>query len=418
MNLKLSLSLPLMLLSLSLPVRAEVIYQAFDDPYLELETQLPQLRSLGYTIIQISPPQKSHPADVWWANYQPIDLTRLENRLGNEQELRSLIERAHELDLKILVDTVLNHMANISPYIDTLEYPQFSPIHFHPKQCVDYSNRAQVLVGWVGCDLPDLRTRSPYVRQQAKTFLQKLLDLGADGFRFDSAKHIEPGFFEEIQSVIPADRFTYGEIIGETLEESQEYTDLFPVTDYHLYGTMVDALKPEGDLRTLIDPHLGRRALAPAVSLRFANNHDIVSNEDFYTFTDPDHVPLANAYLLSTGEGYPFIFKADATDPITQAGVQFYRQMQDESLSYPSLVPDGDPQDLLLVQRGDRGLMILYKGQVPLTLSDLGTLSLAPGEYRELQSGQRIRWGEEDPAPLSLDPESVLFFVKQDERTS
>ncbi len=411
MNLKLSLSLPLVMLSLTLPARAEVIYQAFDDPYAELEQQLPQIQSLGYSMVQISPPQYSHPADVWWANYQPIDLTRLENRLGDEGDLISLIDRAHELDLKILVDTVLNHMANVSPYIDTLEYPQFSAVHFHPKQCIDYSNRPQVLVGWVGCDLPDLRTRSPYVRQQAKLFIQKLLDLGADGFRFDSAKHIEPDFFEELQTVIPPDRFTYGEIIGETLEESLEYTDIFPVTDYHLYGTLVEALSSEGDLRSLIHPDRQRRALSSSVSVRFANNHDIVSNEDFYRFNDPDQVRLANAYLLSTGEGYPFLFKEDATDPLTQAGVRFHRRLSGEPLIYPAI---SIVADLLGVQRGERGLMLLYKGQLPLTLADLDSLTLDPGSYLELQSNRQISWDMGFDPPLELDPESVLFLVKQD----
>lgn len=414
MNLKLSLSLPLVMLSLTLPARAEVIYQAFDDPYAELELQLPQIQALGYSIVQISPPQYSHPADAWWANYQPIDLSRLENRLGDEADLISLIDRAHELDLKIWVDTVLNHMANVSPHIDTLEYPQFSAVHFHPKQCIDYSDRAQVVVGWVGCDLPDLRTSSPYVRQQAKLFIQKLLDLGADGFRFDSAKHIEPDFFEELQTVIPADRFTYGEIIGETLEESQEYTDLFPVTDYHLYGTLVEALQPGGDLRSLIHPERHRRSLPPSDSVRFANNHDIVSNEDFYRFTDPDQVPLANAYLLSTGEGYPFIFKEDATDPLTQAGVQFHRRMSGEPLTYPPI----STADLLGMQRGERGLMILYTGQTPLSLADLDpgleSLSLDPGSYLELQSDREIRWDAGFDPALELDPGSVLFLVKQD----
>lgn len=418
MNLKLSLSLPLLLLSLTLPARSEVIYQAFDDPYAELETQLPRLQSLGYSLIQISPPQKSHPADAWWANYQPIDLTQLENRLGDEQDLVNLITRAHELNLKIIVDTVLNHMANVSPYIDTLDYPQFSAIHFHPQQCIDYSDRAQVVVGWVGCDLPDLRTRSPYVREQAKAFLQKLLDLGADGFRFDSAKHIEPEFFAEIMTVIPPDRFVYGEVIGETLEESQAYTPYFPVTDYHLYGTLVEALAPAGNLQTLIDPEDQRRALLPEHSVRFARNHDIVANEDFYRFADPEDTHLANAYLLATGLGHPFIFKDDATHAITQAGVQFYWQMQDHPLSYPSpqsLAPEIDPQQLLLIQRGNQGLMILYTGATPIQIRDLSSLELSPGSYLELISQTDWAWPAKDSLPLALQPDSVWFLVKKDE---
>ena len=40
--------------------------------------------------------------------------------------------------------------------------------------------------------LPDLKTESTYVQAQIKNYLNKLVAMGVDGFRFDAAKHMQP----------------------------------------------------------------------------------------------------------------------------------------------------------------------------------------------------------------------------------
>lgn len=57
----------------SAAAKADVIYQAFDMRFRDIKKQLPELQKLGYTYIQVSPPQKSHPSTEWWARYQPIE---------------------------------------------------------------------------------------------------------------------------------------------------------------------------------------------------------------------------------------------------------------------------------------------------------------------------------------------------------
>ncbi|MFM8604766.1 MAG: alpha-amylase family glycosyl hydrolase, partial [Cyanobium sp.] len=42
-------------------------------------------------------------------------------------------------------------------------------------------------------DLPDLDQSRPAVMERLKRHLRMLVDLGVDGFRFDAAKHIDPG---------------------------------------------------------------------------------------------------------------------------------------------------------------------------------------------------------------------------------
>jgi alpha-amylase len=74
--------------------KADVIYQAFNMRFRDIKAQLPELQNLGYTYIQVSPPQKSNPSPEWWARYQPIDRTIIESPLGTEKELKELINAA------------------------------------------------------------------------------------------------------------------------------------------------------------------------------------------------------------------------------------------------------------------------------------------------------------------------------------
>lgn len=118
------------------PANADVIYHAFNEPFDQIRAEIPQLKEQGYTYIQISPPQLSNPSSEWWARYQPIDFTVLESPLGNEEDLKELIDAAHQQEEKIIVDVVLNHMANYGDYPYTLQYPRFSPDNFHPRVCI------------------------------------------------------------------------------------------------------------------------------------------------------------------------------------------------------------------------------------------------------------------------------------------
>ena len=408
--------------------KADVIYQAFDMRFRDIKTQLPELQKLGYTYIQVSPPQKSNPSPQWWARYQPIDYTVIDSPLGNEKDLKELIDAAHSRKLKIIIDVVFNHMANYGDYVKTLKYPHFSPQDFHPKSCIDYNNRSSVTNGWINCDLPDLNTDSPHVRQEAKNYLKKLLALGADGFRLDAVKHIEPDFFREVLKVVPSDKFVYGEVIGQSIEESNEYTEIFSVTDFHLVSTMSNAFKIGGDLRSLIDPAASGKALPGVKAVTFAHNHDIATNQIGYKLPSPQDTKLANAFVLARQEGFPIVYKDDAKDSITKAGVYFHQKMMGEPQYFRNgteIAQGADNPNTLFIERGNKGLAIINKAGASFDVKAAKMPGLSIGCYKELNynftmavgkggDGQKYvtKWGTKQRGGIQIGPRDALLFVQ------
>lgn len=125
---------------------------------------------------------------------------------------------------------------------------------------IDYNDPYEVENGWLWSDndpegLPDLRIDLPYVQQQQHEYMEKLMDLGIDGFRFDAVKHISIKDLDNIVKVIPIDKFYYGEVIGESYWQSMKYIPTFPkVTDFQLVRTLKNAVSYGGDLRSLVNP--------------------------------------------------------------------------------------------------------------------------------------------------------------------
>lgn len=424
---------------------SHIIYQAFEERFADLRTKLPRLKAAGYDVVQVSPPQKSLPRAEWWARYQPIDYRLIEGPLGDKQELVALFAEGRRLGLRVIVDTVLNHMADSHAFPE-LNYPQFSPRDFHDagqRRCIwNFRDRAQVMFFWL-CDarakLPDLDTGSPYVRSVHKVYLKSLLAMGAAGFRFDAVKHIEPEYFRDLLSVVPRDRFWYGEVVGETMEESMTYASSMRMTDFHLLGTMIRAFNIGGDLRSLPFADRNGGALPDDLAVTFSRNHDTIYNDGFFQFANYRDSVLANAFVLSRAAGIAKVFRDDAGEPTVAAAVRFRRAMAGTGEFFRSgrevcagspafqrgIALPCDGPNFLFLERGQQGLFLLNKSGEWLNLNQARFDGLLPGCYRELQYGFTAdvsqhgdgsrwitRWGPSNRAGMEIGPRSALHLIR------
>lgn len=210
---------------------------------------LARLRDLGFTAIWITPPYKQRTVQASSAAYHGywgIDFTTVDPHLGTEAEFRAFVECAHRLGLKVYLDVVVNHTGDVilptggagysdAPYRDC-RGRRFDPARFvtartfpclrpdtmprpplvlaadravkrpawlndvrryHNRGDIDFSSCSpQCLEQGDFFGLDDLFTEQPTVRNGlAAIYADWIRRYKIDGFRIDTAKHVDRAFF-------------------------------------------------------------------------------------------------------------------------------------------------------------------------------------------------------------------------------
>jgi len=410
------------------------IFHAFNQAYPEVESFVCDLAGQGYSHVQISPVQKSNPSPDWWARYQPVDYSIIEGR-GSEADLKSLIDRAHGCNVKVIADVVFNHMANMPEFAD-LHFPQFEPRHFHPRCDINYedNNNTSELDCWLG-GLPDLNQDDSEVRQVHFAHIDKLLDLGIDGFRFDAAKHIPSArlkqYLDHIDQRSQGHTWNYLEVITDHDTKPNFYTWVGAISDFILYKTMKDAFTFGGDLRSLRVPN----AIDDSRSVTFGRNHDNIreiSAGAINAYDDPTDSYFATAYVLARESGTPLVLNWDNADaPFIPAGAKFRRIMHargNEGTNVKeNVLAVVDSSNVLMMERGGEGFFVVNKGtdKFDIPVLDL-TLSNLEGCYQELrnkftvaverrENGKKYmtRWGTWNRGGMEVYGRDALYFVRE-----
>ncbi len=310
--------------------RRDVIVQLFNWPFAKITGEIPLLAVLGYAQIHVSPPNLTIDSDQWWGRYQPVDYRVIAGPLGSQAEFQEMIRIAHRHGIKIIVDVVLNHTAHekspLSPeaaHIVKRQGVLFTPADYHAAFCIrDYSNTDQVRNGRLcggeeDTGLPDLDQNSEQVLKVQTEFLGFLSRLGADGFRLDAVKHMEPGYFHRLLTAEITDgKFIFGEVITTADDYERELEPYMSATsiayyDFLLRDTLQSAFAPDGDLSVLVSDSLvlEKHALPPQRSVAFIMNHDIPNNDVFHRMIlDPVSEKLAYTYILAASRAIPYIF--------------------------------------------------------------------------------------------------------------
>lgn len=236
------------------------IFQAWGWTTEKVRQNLSNIKEAGFKAVQLSPIQPvgggSSPEDKWYMLYQPLGFKVAdagENPIGTKTSLSSLTAAADELDMKIIVDVVANHLSGdkgvlyegVRPY-ETKIYDE-KLIHNDGNVGEDEGDTYNIVRGHVG-GMPDLQTENEYVQGRVISMLKEYVDCGVKGFRFDAAKHIETHTDGSVasdfwQNVIGAINqygiqeygeapYSYGEVLGVgTYRSYSGYTDYLDVTD-------------------------------------------------------------------------------------------------------------------------------------------------------------------------------------------
>jgi alpha-glucosidase len=177
-----------------------------------IRSRLPYVAELGVDAIWVNPWYPSPQAD---GGYDVADYRAIDPAFGTLDDARALIDEAHALGLRVLLDVVPNHTSDEHPWFTAAVdagpgSPERSRYLFRPGTGPDGAqppndwrsvfggpawHRVTEADGRPGewylhlfdIKQPDLNWDNPEVRQEFLDILQFWFDLGADGFRIDVA---------------------------------------------------------------------------------------------------------------------------------------------------------------------------------------------------------------------------------------
>ncbi len=194
--------------------RDGVIYQIYPRSFADsdhdglgdlngIRSRMKDLAELGVDAIWLSPIYPSPDADF---GYDVRDYTAIDRRYGSLQDFDALVSEAHERNIRIIMDLVLNHTSELHPWFLASRSSRDNPkrdwyLWRDPAPGGKPPNNWRSIFGGSGWEFdektgqyyfhmfakeqPDVNWRNPEVRQAMLDVFRFWLDRGVDGFRLD-----------------------------------------------------------------------------------------------------------------------------------------------------------------------------------------------------------------------------------------
>ena len=309
------------------------ILQCFNWSFDNIKKNMKTIADQGFTAVQTSPIQVAKESTTdktakgsWWVLYQPVDFA-IENNshgssaLGTASQFKAMCDEAHKYGVKVVVDAVLNHMGNkskndLSPCIPD-EIRNNSSLWHDISKNSWYESRYDITQFCMD-GIPDLNTSNKTVQNYAIKFLKECVDNGADGFRFDGAKHIEtpadsgfgsefwPTVLNAITSYAKSTRsitpFYYGEVLDGTTGSNDRSNGQTVANSYTSYMS-ITLSSVSNDIRNAVNGNNAQGAIRSDYSLddsTVAGNKAVLWNESHDTYQAGSSSGVGNANMDKT----------------------------------------------------------------------------------------------------------------------
>ncbi len=168
----------------------------FGGDLLGIHDRLDYIQDLGATALYLTPifiAPSNH-------KYDTTDFFTIDPMFGDETMLRTLTAELHRRGMKLILDAVFNHVSDVHPW---------------------YRSRPDWFTGTFWRDfgqMPELNLANRDVREELFRVLQRYLDLGVDGWRFDVAVDLGLPFVREMR-----ERFPTTVLLGEVMSYARDW---------------------------------------------------------------------------------------------------------------------------------------------------------------------------------------------------
>lgn len=329
----------------------DAILHAWSWSFKTIADNMKQIADAGYDWVQTSPAQAcyigenggmalfSKPGDEvtgkWYYYYQPTDWTVGNHLLGSRDDFRTMCDSAYVYNVGVIVDVLPNHTAidrsavlpgllNAVGGMDNLYHANgLTPIR-------DYNDRYQCTTGEMG-GLPDVNTENPDFQKYYLQYVNDLINLGARGFRYDTAKHIglpgepldakaERNNFWDIATgregvkgltlLMPDSLYIYGEVLQDRNVNEAGYAEYIDQTASSYGHVLRQALEKKNanavDLRQWYHPVDARHLVS------WVESHDTYANAHESAGLTDDQIRMGWVILASRDGARPLFFSRPA----------------------------------------------------------------------------------------------------------
>ena len=310
-----------------------------------IKENMKDIAAAGFTTVQTSPANEckdTYPNmklmgsdevngtdGCWWWQYQPTDWKIGNYQLGSRDDFKAMCAEADKYGIKVIVDVIPNHttpdLAKVSDNLYNAVGGKDNLYHANGfKEITQWGNRYECTTGQMG-GLPDVNTENPDFQAYFLKYLNDLIACGADGFRYDTAKHIgvpsDPldakstrnNFWpvvtgeESAKGVTLSDKnvFTYGEVLqGDNVPES-EYAKYMRMTASSYGETLRGAVTGNSfDVDTISN----WRHASPGRLVTWVESHDTYCNAGVSSRMTDEQLRLAWAVIAARKDGTPLFY--------------------------------------------------------------------------------------------------------------
>lgn len=423
----------------------KVILHAWSWSFNTIANNMEDIANAGYDYVQTSPANTCYVGEdggmalfsqhgdsikgKWYYYYQPTDWKIGNYMLGSRDEFKAMCDSAYKYNVKVIVDVLPNHTAidhnAVLPSLDNAVGGHKNLFHANGfKPITKWNDRMECTTGEMG-GLPDVNTENPDFQYYYLQYVNDLINLGARGFRYDTAKHIglpsdpldpksERNNFWDIATgregvkglslLMPDSLFIYGEVLQDKNVKELEYAEYIDQTASSYGHALREAINKgsynASDLKTWHHP------VDASKLVTWVESHDTYCNAHESAGMSDEQIRAAWVFLTARNGGTPLFYSRPAGStrenywgnnrigergndefkhPAVVAINNFRKEMQGEQ----EQVFTTENGSVVEVARGSKGIALINfstkesKYELPTTLAD--------GEYTDKVSGNIVK---------------------------
>lgn len=376
------------------------ILHAWSWSFDTIAAHMRDIARAGYTYVQTSPANTcyvgegggmalmSEPGDEvtgkWYYYYQPTDWKIGNYMLGTRDAFKAMADSARAYGVKVIVDVLPNHTAidhtAVLPALDEAVGGHDNLYHANGfKPITQWNDRLECTTGEMG-GLPDVNTENPDFQYYYLQYVNDLINLGARGFRYDTAKHIglpsdpldpksEKNNFwpvatgreaaKGLSMLMPDSIFIYGEVLQDKNVKELEYSQYMDLTASSYGHALRQALDSASYLAAdLVSWH---HPAPPSRLVTWVESHDTYCNAHESAHIDDEAIRMGWVFLASRADGTPLFFSRPAgstrsnywgNNRIGAAGNDEYRHPEVAAANHFRRAMTGEPEAVVSDARG------------------------------------------------------------------